>query len=412
MVSKMTRGRHAPYAVSPLLATHPRPLRGFPSVLVASLSAFLQHFSRPALSVTIAHPRVARRKPTCPVGARSKRQFRGARMSGRLWPIGSRSLLNSATLTVCGLLSLVCLAASAQAQERREREPNSVYAERRAKLASQVDGPIVLWGYTGREEVSQTYVFEQEENFYYLTGHNEEGAGLLILPPTKVGGPASGPRETLFLPAKNPQKEKWNGVRMSPSDPGIEARTGFASVKQFDTDFRSTIENLAKTNPTFCTILPYQKELGGYPHEKEVVDWLQLAAPQAKLKDVRAQIGAMRQIKSPGELAFLKEAIDLSLDSHLEAMKLTHPGLYEYQVAAKMVEVHAWGGSEAEGYAPIVGAGPNSTALHYDKLSRKIEDGDIVVMDVGAQYSGYSADITSTLPAKRQSNERRRASND
>src|SRR5205814_7337055 len=98
--------------------------------------------------------------------------------------------------------------------------------------------------------------------------------------------------------------------------------------------------------------------------------------------------------------AFLKEAIDLTLDSHLEAMKLMRPALYEYQVAAKMVEVHAWGGSEAEGYAPIVGAGPNSTALHYDKLSRKIEDGDIVVLDVGAQYSGYSSDITSTLQAK------------
>jgi len=63
------------------------------------------------------------------------------------------------------------------------------------------------------------------------------------------------------------------------------------------------------------------------------------------------------------------------------------------------VEVHAQGGSEREGYAPIVGAGPNSTALHYDKLSRKIEDGDIVVLDVGAQYSGYSADITRTVPA-------------
>jgi len=75
------------------------------------------------------------------------------------------------------------------------------------------------------------------------------------------------------------------------------------------------------------------------------------------------------------------------------------PGLYEYQIAAKMVEVHLMGGSEAEGYSPIVGAGPNSTALHYDKLSRKIEDGDIVVLDVGAQYSGYSADITRTLPA-------------
>lgn len=319
-------------------------------------------------------------------------------MSGRLRLIRSRGLLNPATRTSWGLLCFVCLAAGAHAQERRDREPNSVYAERRARLAAQVDGPIILWGYTGREEVSQAYIFEQEENFYYLTGHNEEGAGLLILPVAK-GGSAGGPRETLFLPAKNPEKEKWNGFRMSPSDPGIEARTGFATVKRFDSDFRPAVENLAKTFPAFYTILPYRKELGGYPHEKAVVDWLQLVAPQAKLKDIRAQIGAMRQIKSPGEIAFLKEAIDLSLDSHLEALKLMHPGLYEYQVAAKMVEVHAWGGSEAEGYAPIVGAGPNSVVLHYDKLSRKIEGGDIVVVDLGAQYSGYSADITRTIPA-------------
>ena len=320
-------------------------------------------------------------------------------MSGRLWPAGSGRLSILAARAFWGFLGLVCFATGAQAQERREREPNSVYAERRAKLAAQVDGPIILWGFTGREEAAQTYLFAQEENFYYLTGHNEEGAGLLLLPQAKASKAASGLREVLFVPAKNPQKEKWNGVRMSPGDPGIEARTGFVAVKQFDSDFRSAIENLAKAFSTFYTILPYQKELGGYPHEKAVVDWLQLAAPQAKLKDIRAQVGAMRQIKSPGELAFLKEAIDLSLDSHLEAMKLMHPGLHEYQVAARMVEVHGWGGSEAEGYAPIVGAGPNSTVLHYDKLSRNIGDGDIVVMDVGAQYSGYSADITRTIPA-------------
>jgi Xaa-Pro aminopeptidase len=320
-------------------------------------------------------------------------------MSGRRWSVRLHGLVNSATQVFWGLFCLACLATSARAQERREREPNSVYAERRAKLAAQADGPIVLWGFTGREEVSQAYVFEQEENFYYLTGHNEEGASLIILPAGPKSDATNVSRETLFLPAKNLQKEKWNGLRMSPSDPGIEARTGFVSVKSFDNDFRIAIESLAKTFPNFFTILPHQKELGGYPHEKVVVDWLQLAAPQAKLKDIRAQIGALRQIKSPGELAFLKEAIDLSLDSHLEAMKLMRPGLYEYQVSAKMVEVHAWGGSEAEGYAPIVGAGPNSTVLHYDKLSRKIEDGDIVVLDVGAQYSGYSADITRTIPA-------------
>jgi Xaa-Pro aminopeptidase len=162
---------------------------------------------------------------------------------------------------------------------------------------------------------------------------------------------------------------------------------------------RATVERLAKTYPNLYTILPYEKELGGYPHEKSVVDWLQLVAPQDKLKDVRQIIYALREIKSPGEIAFLTKAIELSLDAHLAAMKMMRPGIYEYEVAAKMVEIHAIGGSEAEGYAPIVGAGPNSVVLHYDKLARQIEGGDIVVLDVGAQYSGYSADITRTLPA-------------
>jgi Xaa-Pro aminopeptidase len=289
----------------------------------------------------------------------------------------------------------------AAAQQRREREPNEVYAARRAKIAAQVDGPVILWGFTGREESSQSYVFAQEDNFYYLTGHNEEGAGLIILPAQKDGQHDrwDGPSEMLFLPAKEPQKEKWNGIRMSPTDADIFKRTGFGSVQPFG-EMRAAVEKLAKAYPVnFYTILPYEKENGGYPHEKAVLDWLQMAEPQVKLKDVRGGIEALRVIKSPGEITFLRKAIDLSVDSHLAAMKQMRPGVWEYQVAAKMVEVHGMGGSEAEGYAPIVGAGFNSTVLHYDKLARKIEDGDIVVLDVGAQYAGYSADITRTLPA-------------
>jgi len=295
----------------------------------------------------------------------------------------------------------LALAMGCAAQERRAREPNDVYAARRARLAAQIDAPVVLWGFSGREESSQSYVFAQEDNFYYLTGHNEEGAGLILLPAAKAGEGSrewEGPREMLFLPAKDPQKERWNGVRMSPSDPEILAKTGFAALDAFG-NMRSMVEKLAKRYAIFYTILPYEKENGRYPHEKAVADWLQLAAPQAKTKDIRAQIEALRMIKSPGEIAFLRKAIELSLDAQLEAMKMMRPGVYEYQVAARMVEVHATGGSEAEGYAPIVGAGPNSTALHYDKLARKIEEGDIVVMDVGAQFSGYSADITRTIPA-------------
>ena len=89
-------------------------------------------------------------------------------------PARRRYEFASAILSLLVWLSLVWAAPSAKAQERRDREPNSVYAERRAKLAAQVDCPIVLWGLTGHEESSQSYIFAQEENFYYLTGHNEE----------------------------------------------------------------------------------------------------------------------------------------------------------------------------------------------------------------------------------------------
>ena len=325
-------------------------------------------------------------------------------MGGRASGLGRGGVQRTANRVVVALVGCFVLVAlvvpGAKGQQRREREPNSVYAARRAKLAAEVDAPIVLWGYTGREEISEAAIFAQEENFYYLTGHNEEGAALVIWPSKAANGGAGADAKSdiLFLPPKDPAKEKWNGVRMSPTDPGIEARAGFASVQPIF-ELNGTLQKIAKTYPEIYTILPYETEMGGYPHEKDEMEWLDKYEPQLKRKDIREQIAALRQIKSPSEIVFLQRAVDLSDDAHIEAMKMMRPGLYEYQIAAKMVEVHAMGGSEAEGYAPIVGAGPNSTALHYDKLSRKIEDGDIVVLDVGAQFSGYSADITRTLPA-------------
>jgi Xaa-Pro aminopeptidase len=302
----------------------------------------------------------------------------------------------SAAIVIFAAAVLLLSAAPAHAQYR-QREPNSEYAARRGRLRAQVDAPVVIFGYTGKESASEAYVFNQETNFYYLTGHNEEGAALLLIPDGAESRGWTGPKEIFYLPTRNLATERWNGPRIGPDDPGVREKVGFGEVRNFS---KLTLDllALAKNYPTLYTLLPHSGD-AGYPHLQNWEDWLNKTVPGAKLMQIESQIGALRQIKSAGEIAFLTRAIDLSVDAHLDAMRNMHPGLMEYQVAARMVKIHQDGGCETEAYSPIVGAGFNSTVLHYDKIGAKIEDGDIVVMDVGGQYSGYTADITRTLPA-------------
>ncbi|HEY2646219.1 MAG TPA: Xaa-Pro peptidase family protein [Candidatus Acidoferrales bacterium] len=295
------------------------------------------------------------------------------------------------------LIAALLVASLASLVRAWEREPLSVYAGRRAKLVAAINAPVVLFGYTGHEEANPSYVFMQEENFYYLTGHNEEGAALLLVPESADQKGWNGAREILYLPPRDLAEEKWNGPRLGPDDPGIQARTGFARVETF-AKLRDQVAALAKNYPEIYTELPGPHD-DGYPHAANWSKWVKDAAPQATVKDVSSAVGTLRAIKSPGELALIQKAIDPSIDAHLEAMKMMRPGLYEYQVAARMVEIHDFAGCETEAYAPIVGTGINSTVLHYNKLDRRIEDGDVVLMDVGGQYSGYASDITRTIPA-------------
>jgi len=298
---------------------------------------------------------------------------------------------------LCGVLALLLAACLAPILRAWEREPASVFAERRAKLVAAVNAPVVLFGYTGHEEANPSYVFMQEENFYYLTGHNEEGAALLLVPESAGEKGWAGPREILYLPPRDLAEERWNGPRVGPEDPGIQEKTGFARVET-SAKLRDALVALAKNYPEIYTELPGPHD-EGYPHAANWSKWVKDLVPQASLKDVSPAVGTMRAVKSPGELELIQKAIDPSIDAHLEAMKMVRPGLYEYQVAAKMVEIHAYAGCETEAYSPIVGTGFNSSVLHYNKLDRRIENGDVVLLDVGGQYSGYASDITRTIPA-------------
>jgi Xaa-Pro aminopeptidase len=292
------------------------------------------------------------------------------------------------------LISLALIGGAAQA---RFRQPSEEYQARRAKLRAAVDGPIVIFGYTGHEDASEVAVFFQEPSFYYLTGHDEPGAALLLIPDAAAGAPANGPREILYLPPRDLKEEVWEGPKIGPDDPEVTQKTGFAAVEPI-ANLKGDLEKLAKTYKNFYTLLP-PKDEEGYPHFTKSVAMLRDDLPHAKLLDITPQLDAFRQIKSDGELAMMQKAIDVSVDAHFDAMRRMRPGLFEYQVAARMKEIHESGGCSREAYAPIVGTGFNSTVLHYSALDSEIKDGDLVVIDVGGEYGGYAADITRTLPA-------------
>src|SRR5258708_35245613 len=274
-----------------------------------------------------------------------------------------RSILHSGLMFGFLLVFLAQLAPQALAWER---EPNSVFAERRAKLIAAACAALGISGNTGPEEANPSYGFRQEENFYYLTGHNEEGAAMLLVPESAAQKGWTGPREILYLPPRDLAQEKWNGPRMGPDNSGIKEKTGFANIEVF-TKLHETLANLARDFPELYTELPGPHD-EGYPHAANWLNWIKGAASHVSLKDVSTAVGTLRAIKSPGELALIQKAIDPSIDAQLAAIKMMHSGLYEYQVAARMVEIHDYAGCETEASPPIDVSGITSTVLHSTNL--------------------------------------------
>jgi Xaa-Pro aminopeptidase len=282
-----------------------------------------------------------------------------------------------------------------------EREPLPVFHERRARLAKETggDGLIVLFGYREQEVGISTTPFRQNENFYYLTGWNEPDAMLLLVP--KAAKDASRAveldKEILFVPPHDYRREKYTGPKLGPDDADASERTGFPAVKS-TTLFASELqEALKKVNKIYTEQAP-QPESGEDCFVPEMLSRLKKLAPLANFGDLRSILTHMRMVKSPGEIALIRRATEASIEAHLAALKVTRPGAWEYEVAARMKYEFERLGCEWPGYPPIVGSGFYSTVLHYAQNSKQMADGELVVMDVAGAYGGYSSDITRTLP--------------
>ena len=297
-------------------------------------------------------------------------------------------------------LSVAAILGTALAAGAWEREPLSAFHERHARLIRDTggDGVIVLFGYGEADVAASVTSFRQNEEFYYLTGWNEPEAIMLLAP--KAHAPGAGAElgeEILYIPSHNRAEEKWTGPKLAPEDAGAPARTGFPAVhdaSQFASDLQEALKGFSK----IYTELTPQPESGEDCFQAEMVKKIRDRAPQASLADIRLTIAHLRAVKSPGEIALIRKAVDASVAAHFAAMKAVKPGVWEYEIAALMKYEFERRGCEWPAYPPIVGSGFFSTVLHYDQDWNQMQDGDVVVMDVAGSYSGYASDITRTLP--------------
>ena len=255
------------------------------------------------------------------------------------------------------------------------------YRARRAELSGKLhNGVLVLFGHTEKGEENIRTGFFQESNFYYLAGWQEPGAILLVTPPQD-----DKPCAVLFLPRRQPDQEKWTGRKAGPDDSNIGQLTGFDTVlpaESFESELRKELERYSRI----------------YTLGEQSTTELKALAPLRDISGAGPTIARLRMHKSPEELALIQRSIDVTLAAHRAAWKRAAPGQYEYQVAATMTAVYFDEGCERHAYAPIVGSGPNSTVLHYSRNSRRMDRGELLLMDVGAECAGYAADITRTIP--------------
>ncbi len=301
--------------------------------------------------------------------------------------------------------------------------------QRRERVAQSV-GPqslLVLFSTEPRVYTNDVdYPYRQENNLYYLTNLKQNGATLVLLPGnTKT-------REILFLPRRNALAETWtghmysaeeahqlSGVReiwqSSEFDPFIKAlrnrqpyRPKPENVFMSDLPPTTTLTNdhgyatlfeaAAKGSAGLYLLVPGGNDSREYKYEQRFAsDWAQTASGYS-IKNAWPIFTQMRLVKSPMELRILQHAIDISIEAHQRAWAAAGDAKWEYEVDAIVAYTFKLRNADNWGYPDIVGCGPNATTLHYIDSQGPVKPGELLLMDVGAEYDHYTADVTRTFP--------------
>lgn len=269
----------------------------------------------------------------------------------------------------------------------------NIFAERRKKLAEQVPGAAIVVA-AHPEQIRNHDVghpYRQDSNLFYLTGFEEPESFLVIRP-------GLSPESVMFVRRRDLERETWDGFRYGPE--GVEREFKIDKVYPID-EFEKVVPSLLKEvdkiyyrlykNPaadtTIQTVLQSVRQQQG-----------RTGMGLLPIYDADTLIGEMRLFKSDYELTQLREACEISAQAHLAAMRFTRPGVSERQVQGVLAHHFYMKDSAREGYGFIVAAGNNGTTLHYNFNDQICKDGDLLLIDAGAEYNYYTGDITRTFP--------------
>ncbi|HEY6159560.1 MAG TPA: aminopeptidase P N-terminal domain-containing protein [Bacteroidia bacterium] len=245
------------------------------------------------------------------------------------------------------------------------------------------------------------YTYKQDPDFDYLTGL-EESNSLLIIFKDMQDFDGMAVDEILFIQDKNPMEERWTGKRLGPDS--AKAKLGFKLVKNSSEFADYTKINFAK----FRTVMWDDKfhdveddadnrgDLASLLKHFKVK--LEVTGTKVNKDDLKYIMAGLREVKLPDEIVLMRKVIKMSCDGHKEVMKALEPGYTEYQAQGIAEYIFKKNGSEFPGYPTISGGCENTCTLHYTTNRRKLQKGDLLLLDAGAEYHGYSADITRTIP--------------
>ncbi len=235
------------------------------------------------------------------------------------------------------------------------------------------------------------YPFRQDSDFWYLTGFGHPNAVAVL----RTDG---GPECTLFVEPRDPDMETWTGYR-----PGVEgALADYGADRAFAIgEFAGELPEILSKATRVYHALGRNTEI-----DAQLISILEDmrrrsrtgVLPASEIVDPRSQVHELRLIKEPAELDLMRRAASITAEAHREAAHLAHAGRNEYELQAALEYAFRRLGGNGPAYGTIVGGGVNATVLHYVANDRPLVDGDLVLIDAGAEFENYASDVTRTYP--------------